>query len=147
MWKRISRTAIAIFISANFASAQSARFSGAWDSQTNPGLAWNIDQSDVGVKVTITPPSKQVRTIEWQFDGPPVADVITGFSAQTVARMDGQFLSFSGPIVLKDPSNPASVQVTWRLSPNGDELTVDTTITVTASLTTMSRQQTFHRRK
>jgi hypothetical protein len=37
--------------------------------------------------------------------------------------------------------------VTWRLNPSGDELTVDTRITMSASLTTFDRQQTFHRRK
>lgn len=147
MWKYASLTALAAVLAADVASAQSVQYSGVWESTATPGLTWNIAQSDTGVKLTVTPPTNQVRVVDWVFDGPPAADLITGFSARTVAHVDGQFLSFSGPIVLKDPSVPATVQVTWRLSPGGDELTVDTKMTMTESLTTMSRQQTFHRRK
>jgi len=145
MWKWIALTAVAMFTLDSFASAQSPRFSGVWDSQTNPGVVWTIDQSDAGVKVSLTVRNKQVRTTEWLFDGPPVDQLISGSSAQTVARVDGEFLSFSGPIVLKDPSITASVQETWRLSTTGDELLVNTRIT--SSTTTFNRQQTFNRQK
>jgi hypothetical protein len=145
MWKWFALTAAAIFALDSLASAQSPRFSGAWDSQTNPGVVWRIDQADSGVKVSIVVRNKQVRTTEWLFDGPPADQLISGFSAQTVARLDGEFLSFSGPIVLKDASIPASVQETWRLSTTGDELIVDTKISSPA--TTFSRQQTFNRQK
>jgi hypothetical protein len=44
--------------------------------------------------------------VDWVFDGPPAADLITGFPAQTIAHVDGQFLSFKGPIVMKDRRLP-----------------------------------------
>jgi hypothetical protein len=147
--KRVSRTVIAILTFANIASAQSARFSGVWNSEANPNLVWNVDQSDTAVKVSVTVAGKQVQTTEWLFDGPPVAELISGLSAQTAARVDGEFLSFTGPVVLKGPPIPATVQTTpmpgtvqstWRLSRNGDELTVDTRIESASSGTTFSRQ-------
>src|SRR5215213_7916256 len=103
MLKRMSRTVIAILALANVAAAQSARFSGVWNSQTNPGVVWNVDQSNTAVKVSVTVAGKPVKTTEWLFDGPPVAELVNGLPAQTAARVDGEFLSFTGPVALKGP--------------------------------------------
>lgn len=134
---------ICIALGCLIGSAQRRGFSGSWDSQTNPGVVWTVDQKDNGVRVSTLLPSKQVRDTEWLFDGPPINVIISGFPAQTTAKLDGEFLTFLGPIVLKDASVPARVEQVWKLSQDGNQLTVSTKI-VTAA-TDFSRDQVFRR--
>lgn len=133
---------ICLMIGGGIASAQSNRFAGTWDSET--GVVWNVDQSVAGVKVTVLVKGKQVRVSEWMFEGPPVKLLVTNLAAQTTARFDGETVTLSGPITLKDAST-GQVEETWKLSRDGEQLIVSTTINSAAIK--FSRQQSFRRRK
>lgn len=132
---------VLFFVGVAAMAFQSNRFSGVWESQTNPGVVWTVDQSPTGVKVLVAVRGKDIRTTEWLFDGPPVSTISGSFPAQTAVKVDGEFLLFSGPVVLKDGNG--MVQENWKLDKGGNELVVDTKIS--AASTTFSRQQVFHR--
>src|SRR5690349_20773592 len=131
----VAAVSICLLIGGLIASAQSNRFTGTWDSET--GVVWNVEQSAVGVRVIVVVKGKQVRETQWMFDGPPVEIPVSNLPAQTTARFDGESITFAGPVTLKDSSR-GTVEETWKLGKDGDQLIVSTTINSAA--TKFSRQ-------
>ena len=146
MWKAVF-TAIALssVIGASL-SSQSQKFTGVWESTTNPAVVWTVEQSPTDVALHLTVRDREVRTTKWTLGGSPVLipNAVGSAPAQTSASMDGESLVFKGPIEL--PSGSSSYQQTWRLEEQGERLVVATLVVATAG-TNFSREETFKKRR
>jgi hypothetical protein len=124
-------------------ATQTKGFSGRWASETTAGLSWTIEHAPDSVVLRVIVKDKELRSFRWMIDGPPVTveRAFATSTAQTTAKVDGEFLAFSGPIALPN-AEPAVINESWKVD-TADRLIVDTRVATKG--TTFSRQQTFRR--